>query len=103
MNGPITVNAAETGEKKTGSAKVEQFGGYDVQVAVSVLEDKIETLEIEETNFEGSYADFNKTKLQAAIDGLKLSYTGKSATDVKKVYLLCQRKLLNLQRKPSPQ
>ena len=81
----VLVGGQETGEKKTGSAKVEQFGGYDVHVAVSVLEGKIEALEIEGANFEGTYADFNKTKLQAAIDGLKLSYTGKSATDAKEL------------------
>ncbi len=65
----------DTAEKKTGSAKVAQFGGYDVHVVVSVREDKIADLEVEGANFEGTYADFNKTKLQAAADGLKPSYT----------------------------
>lgn len=50
----VLVGGQETGEKKTGSAKVEQFGGYDVHVAVSVLEGKIEALEIEGANFEGT-------------------------------------------------
>lgn len=74
---------ADAAEKKNGSAKVEQFGGYDVNVAVSVLEGKIADLEVEGANFEGAYADFNKSKLQAAVDGLKPSYIGKSATDAK--------------------
>lgn len=75
----------DTTEKKNGSAKVEQFGGYDVNVVVSVLEGSITDLEVEGANFEGTYADFNKAKLQAAADGLKPSYTGKSATDAKEL------------------
>lgn len=79
------VGGKDTAEKKNGSAKVEQFGGYDVNVAVSVLEDKIMDLEVEGANFEGTYAEVNKTKLQSAADGLKLSYIGKSATDAKEL------------------
>lgn len=74
-----------TAEKKNGSAKVEQFGGYDVNVEVSVLGNLIQELTIEGANFEGTYADTNKAKLQAAIDGMKQSYIGKSAADVKEI------------------
>lgn len=74
-----------TPEKKTGSAKVEQFGGYDVNVVVSVQDGKIVDLEVEGSNFEGTYANYNGTKLQAATEGLKASYAGKSATDEKEI------------------
>ncbi|MDE6853296.1 MAG: FMN-binding protein, partial [Lachnospiraceae bacterium] len=79
------IGSGSTAEKKNGSAKVQQFGGYDVNVAVSVLEGKISDLEVEGANFEGTYADYNKTKLAAAADGLKISYVGKSATDAKEI------------------
>ncbi len=72
-------------EKKTGSAKVEQFGGYDVNVVVSVRDGKIVDIEVEGDNFEGTYADYNKTKLQAAAEGLKAAYIGKSAMDAKEI------------------
>lgn len=72
-------------EKKTGSAKVEQFGGYDVNVVVSVRDGKIVDIEVEGDNFEGTYADYNKTKLQAAAEELKAAYIGKSAMDAKEI------------------
>lgn len=83
-------NAAASGggdtvEKKTGSAKVEQFGGYDVNVVVSVQDGKIVDIEVEGSNFEGTHADYNQTKLQAAAEGLKAAYAGKSATDAKEI------------------
>lgn len=81
----VWVSGGNAAEKKNGTAKVQQFGGYDVNVAVSVLEGKIADIEVEGANFDGTYADYNKVKLQEAIDGLKASYTGKSATDIKEI------------------
>lgn len=74
-----------TAEQKSGSAKVEQFGGYDVNVEVSVLNSKITDLKIEGANFEGSYVEINQSKLQEAADGMQPSYIGRSATDVKEI------------------
>ncbi len=79
------VSGGNTAEKKTGTAKVQQFGSYDVNVAVSVLEGKITGVEVEGANFDGSYADYNKVKLQSAADVLKAAYIGKSAADAKEI------------------
>ncbi|HCT90414.1 MAG TPA: hypothetical protein DF613_03375, partial [Lachnospiraceae bacterium] len=78
-------DSGDTSEKKKGSAKVEQFGGYDVNVVVSVRDGKIVDIEVEGSNFEGTHADYNREKLQAAADGLKASYVGKSAMDAKEI------------------
>lgn len=74
-----------TVEEKKGSAKIEQFGGYDVNVVVSVQNGKIVDIEVEGANFEGSSADYNKTKLQTAADGLKTAYVDKSVTDASEI------------------
>ncbi len=65
----------------TGTYHVEQFGEYDVNVSVSVNGGIITGIEVEGTNFGGTYADFNKSKLQTAVDGLKDLFMGKSSND----------------------
>ena len=65
----------------TGTAHIDQFGEYDVNVSVTVTDGIITGITVEGTNFGGTHADYNKTKLQAAIDGLKDLFNGKSADD----------------------
>lgn len=65
----------------TGTAHVDQFGEYDVNVTVTVTDGVITGITVEGTNFGGTHADYNKSKLQAAIDGLKEAFNGKSADD----------------------
>lgn len=69
----------------TGTYHVEQFGEYNVNVSVSVKGGVITAIDIEGSDFSGTYADFNKTKLKKAIDGLKEMITGKSSGDAKAI------------------
>ncbi len=73
--------AASPGTSVTysGTAKVTQFGKYDVNVQVTVTDGVISGVDIAGDNFGGTYADFNKSKLQMAIDGLKNWWNGKKA------------------------
>lgn len=64
-----------------GTAHIDQFGEYDVNVKVTVKDGVITGIEIAGDNFGGSYADYNKSMLQKAIDGLKEVFNGKSSTD----------------------
>lgn len=64
-----------------GTAHIDQFGEYDVNVKVTVKDGIITGIEIVGDNFGGSYADYNKSMLQKAIDGLKEVFNGKSSTD----------------------
>lgn len=63
-----------------GTAQVEAFGKYDIDTNVTVSNGKISNVEIQGKNFSGSYAEFNKTVLQKAIDGLKDWWNGKEAS-----------------------
>ncbi len=65
----------------TGTARVTQFGEYDVNVTVTVTDGVITGITVEGSDFSGTYAEFNKTKLQSAFDGLKEAFNGKSAYD----------------------
>lgn len=55
-----------------GTAHVDQFGGYDINVKVLVQGGIIQGLNIEGANFAGQYAEFNESnKLAKAIEGMK--------------------------------
>ncbi|MGN1319381.1 MAG: FMN-binding protein, partial [Lachnospirales bacterium] len=75
------VNSNEETSIYTGTAHVDQFGGYDVNVWVTVKGGIITDIVVEGDNFNGSYADVNKSKLQKAFEGLKNIIIGKSSTD----------------------
>lgn len=83
-------NAVPEGESVvktyTGTGHVEQFGKYDVIVTVTVTDGIITAIEVTGENFDGTYADYNKMKLQQAADGLKDKYTGLSEDDAEAIY-----------------
>lgn len=80
-----SLGTEKTPEIYKGTAHVERFGGYDINVEVTVVDGKITEVGIEGDNFAGTYADFNKMKLQAAADGMKESLSGRSSTDAEDI------------------
>lgn len=78
--------ASAADDVRSGTAQVEQFGKYDVNVDVTVEDNKIKSLEIQGSNFTGSYADKNKEILASAVAGLKDFWNGKSITDAETIY-----------------
>lgn len=70
---------------KKGTAHIAQFGEYDVDVEVTVADNVITDVKVTGKNFAGSHAKTNEITLQAAIDGLKGQYVGKSTTDAKEI------------------
>lgn len=77
---------AEIADVREGTAQVEQFGKYDVNVKVTVEDGKVAALAVEGANFGGTYAEVNKSKLAQAIDALKEFWNGKDITDAKAIY-----------------
>lgn len=71
---------------RSGTAKVEQFGKYDVSVKVTVEDDKIKSIDIQGSNFTGNSAEKNKQTLASAIEGLKDFWNDKSITDAEGIY-----------------
>ncbi len=69
----------------TGTAHIDQFGEYDVTAVVSVADDVISGVAVEGSNFSGTYAEYNQTKLQTAADGMTSSFVGLSATDAEAI------------------
>ncbi len=70
----------------TGTGHVDQFGKYDVNVTVTVTDGIITAIEISGENFNGTYADYNETKLQQAAGGLKDSYIGLAENNAEDIY-----------------
>lgn len=70
---------------KKGTAHIEQFGEYDIDVEVTVENDIITDVKVTGANFSGTHAATNKAMLQTAIDGLKGSYIGKSAKSAEEI------------------
>jgi uncharacterized protein with FMN-binding domain len=60
----------------TGKARVEQFGGYDVDVSVTVTDGKISGLDIQGSNYDGTYADNNAAILQQAATAITPRFIG---------------------------
>lgn len=63
-----------------GKARVTQFGKYDVNVNVTVADGVIKGIQVEGSGFSGTYAEFNKTKLSEAAEGLKNAWNGMKAS-----------------------
>ena len=83
-----TATALAKGEENilNGTARVDQFGGYDVNVEVSVENDKISEINIEGTNFAGLHGEENKGYLTRATNGIKDKFKGLSVKDASKIY-----------------
>ncbi|MCD8159049.1 MAG: NEAT domain-containing protein, partial [Clostridiales bacterium] len=65
----------------TGTAHIDQFGSYDVTVTVTVTDGYITSITVEGSNFSGTYAETNKSKLETAAEGLAETITGLLSTD----------------------
>lgn len=65
---PISVSAAvSSAGTYNGTSHIDQFGEYDINAEVTVDDDlKISNIDISGENFGGTYAEFNKTKLNSA-------------------------------------
>lgn len=77
-------NAKKMGDASymvNGSSKVNLFGKYNVNASVSVTNGKISDVEVAGSDFGGTYADFNKMKLETAAAGLKKQLIGKYDID----------------------
>jgi heme-binding NEAT domain protein/uncharacterized protein with FMN-binding domain len=59
-----------------GKARVEQFGKYDVDVAVTVTDGIISGLVVTGSGYSGTYAEYNPIVLQRAVDGIKDQFIG---------------------------
>ncbi len=62
--------------KKNGTYHIDQFGEYDINAEVTVIDGRISGVEITGGNFGGTYAEVNKGKLQTAIDGIVEKFLG---------------------------
>ncbi len=69
----------------TGTAHVDQFGSYDVNVTVTVTDGYITAITVEGANFSGTYAETNKSKLEAAAEGLIDAIIGLLSTDAEAI------------------
>lgn len=84
-------NAKEKGDptmtyQVTGSSRVNLFGKYDVNASVSVEDGKISGVTVEGSGFGGTHADYNKTKLATAAEGMSENLKGKYDTDQAGIY-----------------
>lgn len=66
---------------KSGTFHIDQFGEYDIDADVTVTDGKITDITITGANFGGTYAEVNKTKLAAAIEGMAGNFLGLEDTD----------------------
>lgn len=84
-------NAKEKGDptmtyQVTGSSRVNLFGKYDVNASVSVEDGKISGVTVKGSGFGGTHADYNKTKLATAAEGMSENLKGKYDTDQAGIY-----------------
>lgn len=84
-------NAKVTGDptltyQATGSSRVNLFGKYNVNASVSVVDGKISDVSVEGSDFGGTSADYNKSKLATAAKGMNENLKGKYDTDQTGIY-----------------
>lgn len=72
-------------EQFKGIYHVKLFGGYNVHSQVQVKDGRISSIDIYGSDFLGSAADYNKSYLNDAVQGMKDKFIGKSASDINEI------------------